>query len=741
MGSKKVEIISVPSPRCGADQLVIQTAVSLISAGTERASRQFAESSLIEKARSRPDLAVQIVKRAINEGIGGTAKAVRTRLSQPEGLGYSLSGTVVEVPPKHRSDFAPGDLVACAGAGHAVHAEVVAVPRNLIVKIPPGVDLESAAFAAIGAIALQGLRQADIQLGEFVAVIGLGLVGQLAASLANTAGCKVIGIDLSPERVAVAQEMGANLAVLRDSATGAIQSMTDGRGVDAVLICADTTTNDPLQLAGLVARSRGKVVVVGSVDMTVPRDVYYRKELDLRLSRSLGPGRYDDLYEERGVDYPYEYVRWTENRNMQAFIALLSSRRIDVKPLITHRFSLEDAVAAYELITGKQKESCLGVLLTYQDADSSASFQGQPTCRQALECKAEIAPRTKPLPKHSKTPRIRIGLLGAGSFARSTLLPALQKNNQVELITVVSATGLSARQVADRFGFRYAATQEEEIWTDPEIDAVIIATRHHLHARQVIAALSAHKHVFVEKPLCLTLKELDAIQAAYQAAQKEAELGQHDTNPPILMVGYNRRFAPLTERLKIFFAATSEPKYVLYRVNAGYIPQTHWVQDLAQGGGRIIGEVCHFADMVYYLVGSVRPVSIYTVGLPNFGRYVDDNVTTAITFADGSIGTVSYLANGSTAIGKERIEVYSQGRTAILDDFRSLKLAHDDHSEDIRQKGRHTKGHVGELDAFFGTLRRAESPPMSFDEILVSTRLTFAIIESLRRGEPVKWGV
>jgi predicted dehydrogenase len=714
-GETTVVDVPVPTPQTG--QALVRTAASLVSAGTERMLVEFAEKSLIGKARSRPDLTRQVLDKARREGILTTLEAAFNRLAQPMALGYSSAGTIAALG-EGMTGFQVGQRVACAGGGYAVHAEYALVPRNLLAPLPEAVDFESAAFTTLGAIALHGFRLAEAQLGERVAVIGLGLLGILAVGIAQAAGCQVFGIDLDPGRVALAQRLGAQ-AVTRAQAEEAATSFSSGRGCDAVLICADTPSADPVELAGAIARDRARVVAVGAVGLQMPRKVYYEKELTFLNSRSYGPGRYDPAYEEGGVDYPIGYVRWTEGRNLEAIVELIASGRLDVTPLITHRFPIDQAPQAYELITGKGDEPFLGVLLTYPESDRADEIEGEPS---------EALPSPKPKSiattiQASPVEVVRLGVLGAGNFATAVMLPALKKIANAQLVGIASASGMSAQHAAGKFGFQYAASQAGQVIEDPHINTIAILTRHHLHHPQVLAALSAGKHAFCEKPLALTEAELQEIEQALAGDGK-----------PLLMVGFNRRFAPLAIDLKAFLAERAEPLVVHYRVNAGHIPLSHWLHDPNQGGGRIIGEGCHFVDFLAYLVGEV-PHSVSAHALPDAGRYREDNVVLTFGFPDGSLGTISYLANGDKAFPKERVEVFCGGRVAVLDDYRSLELVYEGKRRVQRSRLAQDKGHRAEWEAFAKALREGGPPPIPYEHIFGISRATLAAVQALRSGE------
>ena len=701
-GKSIVADVPVPSPRAG--QALVQVAASIVSAGTERMLVKFGEKSLVGKARSRPDLVRQVLDKASREGLIPSVQAAFNRLDQPIALGYSSAGTIISLGTGMES-FKVGQRVACAGGGYALHAEYNVVPHNLLTPLPDSVDFESAAFTTLGAIALHGFRLAEPQVGESVAVIGMGLLGLMAGQIAVAAGCRLLGIDTDPQRVALATSLGLE-AVLRDKAVETTQTFTGNRGFDAVLICADTASNDPVELAGVIARDRARVVATGAIGLSIPRKIYYEKELSFVNSRSYGPGRYDPSYEEIGRDYPAGYVRWTEGRNFQTIVELLENGKLNVKPLITHRFPIEKASEAYQVITGKEKTPFLGVLLTYADMPGIKSG------------KVDFHPLSiQPAP-------VRLGVLGAGLFANATLLPAIQKLKAIELVGIASAGGLHAQYSGQKFGFAYAVSDDQQILDDANINTVAILTRHDAHAGLVIRALQAHKHVFVEKPLAVTLEQLNEVEKFISL------LTSH-----ILMVGFNRRFAPLAIVLANFLANRTEPLHAHYRINAGYIALNHWTQDAEQGGGRIIGEGCHFVDFLTFLTGAT-PVSVTANALPDNGKYHQDNVSMTFTFPDGSVGVVDYLANGDKSFPKERLEVFCGGRVAVLDDFRTLEMVQDGRRRQVRKT--RDKGWYNEWVAFAGALRSGGLPPIPYDQLIGVTRATFAAVDSLRTGTSVQ---
>jgi predicted dehydrogenase/threonine dehydrogenase-like Zn-dependent dehydrogenase len=708
--SAEITVEDVPAPKLLAGCVLVRTAASVVSAGTERASSEFASKSLLQKARMRPDLVREVLSKISREGFAATVSTVRNRLDQPSALGYSSAGTVIAVG-EGIADMNPADRVACAGAGHAVHAEFACIPRLLVARIPSdAVKFEDAAFSTLGAVALHGVRNADAKLGDIVAVIGLGLLGQLTVQILKAAGCSVLGMDISNERAELALRSGADAVSTSSSGFHDLcLQHSSGRGADSVIITAQTSSNDPVNLAGAVARNRAVVVAVGTVAMDIPRRYFYEKELDFRVSRSYGPGRYDSAYEQKGIDYPIGYVRWTETRNMEAFLKLLADRKLDLQPLITHRFPIVQAHSAYDLITGKTREPFLGVLIEFPESADVAT-------RVDLNLPHRSAPTDHP---------VRIGLLGAGGFATSTLLPAIKRVGRTELIVVAAASGSHARHAAAKFGFHSCTTDEREILDNPAVNTVVISTRHHLHAVQVIAALQSGKHVFCEKPLCLNQAELAEIAAA-----------KDPRNRQLLMVGFNRRFSPLAVRMKAFLREVQEPLALHYRVNAGFLPQDHWLNDPQQGGGRILGEVCHFVDFLSFLTDS-SPLEVETRALTNPGHYSNDNLVCSLRFAGGPQATITYLANGDKAFSKERIEVFGGGRVAVLEDFRRLELVRGGKKNVFRSLLRPDKGHQGEWQAFVTAIQEGAESPIPFPEIAASMLATFALEESRCLGQPV----
>ena len=699
-GSLLVDEVPSPAPREGA--VLVRTRASLISAGTERTSVTTAQASLIGKARNRPDLVKQVLDNVRREGLLATYRKVEARLDSTKALGYSCAG---EVLYSDCEEFRVGDRVACAGAGYASHAEVVVVPRNLCARLSPNVSFEAGAFTTLGAIALQGVRQADVRVGERVVVIGLGLLGLITVQILRAAGCRAIGVDLDTTKLTLASSLGAAAVSTpdRDSAVSATLRATEGRGADAVIITAGTDSNGPIELAGQLARDRARVVVVGAVRTDLPRQPFFEKELELRFSRSYGPGRYDKAYEEQGRDYPIGYVRWTEQRNMEAFVEMLAEGTVNVDVLTTHRFPVSDATKAYDTITGKTGERSIGVVLRYDDGTEATSELAMPETNGRVASQSAVV----------------VGFVGAGNFATAHLLPALQAEG-ARLQAVVTSTGVSAKNAAQRFGFAHAGTDLDAVVADSATNLVFIATRHDTHASLVQRALAHDKAVFVEKPLAVTDEQLLNIRRC-AAATPNARI----------MVGFNRRFSTPIKTMREFMVGKG-PFSLLYRVNAGALPASHWLFEPEQGG-RIIGEACHFVDVLQFLTDSM-PVRVQaeTLGGASDRLGLRDNVSFSITFEDGSLGTVLYYVGGAPAVGKEYLEVHGAGASAIMSDFRSLVLARGGSKRKMKFDG--DKGHRAEVAATLRALREGSPMPIPFESLVSTTRVTFAVRESLATG-------
>lgn len=705
----KVAVDNLPAPTLRPGCMLVRNTFSLISAGTERTSIEIARASIIQKARLRPDLVQQVLDNVKRDGVVATYKKVHERLDHFNELGYSSAGIVVESAVE---EFKVGDRVACAGVGYASHAEIVLVPRNLAVRIPDEVGFDEAAFTTVCAIALQGVRQADVRVGEQVVVTGLGLIGLLAVQILKAGGCHVIGTDVSPRNFELALRLGCDRCILtNEDAVRDVQAFTRGYGADAVLITAATKSDEPVQLAMQFARKRGKVVVIGTVGMNIPRNPFFEKEIDFRISCSYGPGRYDPDYEERGHDYPIGFVRWTENRNMQAVLDLMAQRKLEVLPLITHRIPVQEGLRAYEIITGKAPEPYLGILIRFPSAET-------PQARRI---------ELRPAASKGTNQRAVLGFIGAGNFAQSMLLPSLI-SLRARLRGLAVSRPVNAKNTAQKYHFEFCATDASEILGDPEINLVFITSRHDSHGRYVTDALRAGKSVFVEKPPALTSEELERIVRAFGDAQDSGA-------SPFLMVGYNRRFSEPIRATHDFFAARREPLVMHYRVNAGFLPQTNWVQQPDQGG-RFIGEAGHFIDVMQFLSGAL-PASVYAVA-PNdhARRYSGENLLLSITFTDGSAGTIHYLANGANAIEKEYLEVFGEGKTARMWNFKRLECASGRKKSTRSFSG--DKGHAAEIKAVLQGFESGCGSPIAAESLAATSRVTFAAIESLRAGSVVR---
>ena len=711
-------VVDVPAPAVRPGCVLVRNVASLVSAGTEKHMLEMAKKSLVGKALARPDLVRQVIAKARAEGILEAYRQAMNRLDTPVPLGYSCAGIVLDVGTGVEG-FSKGDRVACTGSGYASHAEIVCVPENFCVRIPEGVDFESAAFVAMGGIALEAVRLAEVSLGSRVVVIGLGLLGQLTVQLLKAAGCHVFGVDLVPAKVQMALEYGAEggAVIGQADAEAAVREFAP-QGADAVIIMAATTSNQPLELAAQVARERARIVAAGLVGLKVPREPFFDKELELVVSRAWGPGVFDQLYIEKGIDYPLAYARWTAKRNLEEFLAQLAKGTVEVRHLITHRFPIEQATEAYNLIL-EGKEPYIGVLITYPGAAEAAK-------ELPKERKADLKPPLE-RPCQQKKETIGIGVIGAGLFATTTLLPILKRQSGVRLKGLATATGHSGRHAGKKFGFEYCTTDYRELLSDPEIDLVMVLTRHGSHAHFVVEALKAGKHVYVEKPLAINEDQLRTIIEAYKEAQSEAG--------SILFVGFNRRFSPFARWLKEQFRGVEEPLAVHCTVNAGPVPPDHWVHDPEQGGGRIIGEVCHFVDLIQYLTGSV-PVRVYAETLDSEAFKPSDNVDITLKMANGAIGSITYVAGGDKAFPRERVEVFGGGAVGLIDNFRMAVFTRGGRQRTKRNLLGIDRGHRGELEILLSTLLHGEAPPVDLGEYVATTVATFAIERSLVEGHP-----
>ncbi|MFQ5606793.1 MAG: bi-domain-containing oxidoreductase [Candidatus Zixiibacteriota bacterium] len=712
-GELRVEELPAPALKVGG--VVIANRASLISAGTERAIIEMAEKSLVGKARQRPDLVRQVIEKAKTEGLLNTYRKVRGRLGEPSALGYSCAGVISEVSPEI-TDLTVGQRVAAAGFGYASHAEMVFVPKNLTVPIPDAVSMEEASFVTLGAIALQGVRQANPVLGETVAVIGLGLIGQLTLQMLRANGCAVIGMDIDESKISLARSLGTELALNNESAEAISQCMrfTGGAGADRVIVTAASSSPKLMKLAADICRDRGQITVVGAVSMDLDRRPFYNKELTLNLSRSYGPGRYDTKYEEQGHDYPQGYVRWTERRNMKLFLDMIADGKVTVRELITHRFPLEAAADGFDLVMGRSSGKFLGVVVNYDHADRESAAARS----VRIESGAGSGMRTIPRP-------MVLGAIGAGGFSTGVLYPILKNLKQVSLKRIVTTNGMRATQAARRFGFSIAGTSIDEALNDLEITAALIATPHNFHAAQTVAALRANKDVFVEKPLATSPEELNEVIRAYRESSGK------------LMVGLNRRFSPSARTVREKLAALTPPALYTYRINAGFVPKDNPLQDDTIGRGRIIGEVCHFIDTILYLSGAA-PVSVFVSGAGfEEGAYLSsDNIQVNLSLSDGSIAVITYIACGGAGLAKELVEAHCRGVSFVIDDFKVVRMYGGGKATTLAS-GTQDKGHRRELEMFATLARDDVQMTRILSDAVMATRTTFAIVESLRTGSVV----
>ncbi|MFH1050684.1 MAG: bi-domain-containing oxidoreductase [bacterium] len=698
--SGEMLVEELPAPECPKNGILVKTAYSLISAGTEKTSVTNAQSSLLQRAKKQPEQVKLVLDFVKKEGIKSTYDRVMSKLEDYKVLGYSASGVVVETDC---DDFAVGDRVACGGAGYANHAEYIAIPKNLACKIPENVSFEDASYTTLGSIAMQGVRQANVRLGENVAVIGLGLLGQITVQLLKASGCNVVGMDIDETLFEQAKKYGCDATYpSSNDYVKNVNAFTKGLGCDAVIITASTSSNEPMELAIQLARKKGRVVVVGAIGMNIQRSPFYQKELEITISCSYGPGRYDAFYEELGQDYPPAFVRWTENRNMQSFLELISQKKMDVASMTTHTFEIKDAVNAYDIITGKTAEKFLGILLKYP------------------EIQDKNIKRTIELKHYEPKSNVKIAFLGAGTFGQTYLIPNLQKAG-ADLVAVTTSEPATSQSAAKKFGFALCSTDSIEMINNNDVNAVFCATRHDTHAKFVIESIKAGKPVYVEKPVAVNHTELQEIDNAVKEYNGR------------VMVGYNRRFSQPFVDMKKFFSERKAPMSLLYRVNAGCIPKGHWAQ-LPEHGGRIIGEACHFFDCMVYMTDSL-PVNIHAVSLSTADNDMKnrDNVVITMKFSDGSVGTIQYLANGDKGLPKEYCEVFCEGSSAIMNDFRTLDLYRSANQTKKTYDGR--KGHREEVFAVIDALKQGKEMPISYDMLRAVSMATFKVEERLDGGD------
>ena len=700
-----VQVVDLAPPALRPGTILVRNAFSVVSPGTERSSVSAVRDSYIKTARARPDLVRRVLDTVKREGVLAADRKVHAKLSEPQALGYSSAGTVIAVGPGTGDHFRVGDRVACCGQNVASHAEVVCVPTNLAARIPDGVSLEDAAFSTLGAIALHGVRLAEPQLGGRYAVVGCGILGLLSIQLLRAHGGRVAAFDLAPDLVARAKRLGAEtgLAGGTDDQVQAALAWTDGLGVDAVIVTAASASDAPMVAAAGMSRDRAKVVAVGLVPFGLPREIAYAKELELRISRSYGPGRYDSGFEEKGIDYPAGYVRWTQTQNLEAFLHALSTERVNVSSLVTHRYGLDEAPAAYDMLVSGSGERPLGVVIRYADA--------------AAVAQAEARPASPPRAAGPVTGDVGVGFIGAGAFARGVLLPAFQGLSGTALRHVATAHGLTAFDAQRKFGFKDAGTDAAAVLADPAVHLVCITTRHDAHAELVQQAIAAGKHVFVEKPLALDEDSLRGVEAAAAASSA------------VLLVGFNRRFSPLALAMRKALEGRG-PLLATYRVNAGALPPGHWLNDPAVGGGRIIGEGCHFVDFLSFLTGdaAIETVEARCAGRPH-GPAQD--VVIQLGYADGSVGQILYTAKGDPALGKERVEAHAGGSSVVLDDFRSVEIISGGRRKKVAGGG---KGHAEEIAALVAAVRAGGPSPIPRTSLMATTRATFKVHEAIARS-------
>ena len=699
----KTELMEIPCPIVKPGHLLIKTAFSVISAGTERMLVEFGKANYLSKARQKPDKVKQVLNKLKTDGILSTLNSVQVKLDQPLPLGYSSAGTVIEVG-RGVDNFNIGDRVISNGP----HSEVVCVPKNLCAKIPEGVGDEEAAFIVLASIALQGVRLVRPTLGEIFVVTGLGLIGQLVVQILIAQSCQVLAIDFNKDKLGLAKRFGAETVDLSKGEDPISKGLTfsKGQGVDGVIIAASTKSSEPVHQAAQMCRKRGRIVLVGVTGLELSRADFYEKELTFQVSCSYGPGRYDTDYEIKGKDYPFGLVRWTEQRNFEAILQMMQDKRLNILPLISHRFLFEEAEEAYKLISSK--ESSLGIVLQYPLKKEKES--------KDLFSRNIILVQSKNAEKNPIEPVI--GMIGAGNFTNQVLLPALKKTN-VRLKSIASSSGVSGTHLGKKYGFEQSITDIDIIFNDPEINVVFITTRHNSHAQFVCQALETGKNVFVEKPLAITLEELEKVIGIYNNSRKQSS--------PTLMVGFNRRFAPHIVKIKSLLDAVKEPKSFIMTVNAGQISVDHWTQDPKVGGGRIIGEACHFIDLMRFLVGyPITGVKSTIIGNYSKVEPGSDKITFTMTFADGSFGTVHYLANGHKSFPKERVEVFCAGRILVLDNFRVLRGYGWPGFKKMRLL-RQDKGHIAEVQEFIEAIKEGKESPIPAEELFEVTRVSFEI--------------
>ena len=698
----ETQIVEIPVPLVRPGQLLIQTCASVVSVGTERMLVDFGKANLFQKARSQPERVKEVLNKIRTDGIAPTLAAIRSKLGQPIPLGYSNAGLVIGVG-KGVEGYSVGERVVSNGQ----HAEIVSVPVQLCAKIPDQVTpipFSHAAFTVIASIGLQGVRLAQPTLGERFVVTGLGLIGLLTVQILRANGCEVLGIDVDLGRLALAREFGAKTVNLSagENPLEAAQLFSNGQGVDGVIITASTKSNEPVHQAAQMSRKRGRIILVGVIGLELSRADFYEKELTFQVSCSYGPGRYDENYESRGIDYPFGFVRWTEQRNFEAVLSLIAHGQLRLEPIISHRFDFDKAKEAYDLVSNGR--NVLGVVLEYSD---------QPIVQNST---IELKP---PLLQNSPMTPV-VGVIGAGNYTAQVFMPALAQTKS-QLAVIASSGGVSAVHLGKKFQFERVTTDTNSIFQDTKINTIIVTTRHDTHARYVLEALRANKHVFVEKPLAIRHSELTEIKSVYQQMQSNGRA-------PLIGIGFNRRFAPQIIKMKSLLSGVQDSKVFVMTVNAGFLPANHWTQDLQVGGGRIVGEACHFVDLLRFLAGqSITRVN--AVCAENSQGKIEDRMTINLTFADGSIGTVHYLANGHKGYPKERLEVFAAGRVLLLDNFRKLTGYGWNGFRNYNLSSQ-DKGHAANIASFMSAIANGQPAPIAFEEILEVTQACFNALES-----------
>jgi len=707
----KVELVELPVPQCPSNNVLIKNIASLISIGTERSIIELGRKSLLGKARTRPDLVKRFITKAKNEGFVKTFKTALQMLDNPTPLGYSSAGFIIETG-KNVNKYSPGDRVACIGAGYASHSEIISIPENLCCKIPDNLTLKEASFGMLGIIATHGIRCANLKFGETAGVVGLGLLGLLTIQILRAYGCHVIGYDIDESKVLLAKKLGFyNSFNIKGEFINASERLTAGNGADGVILTVATESKNPINSAIKISKFKGKIVLVGVAKIAPDRNEMWNKEVEIIVSKAGGPGIFDPFYELKGIDYPFGYIRWTENRNLEEFLKLVSDKKVDVKSLITHEYSINEAEIAYRDLLNKEQKSFIGVILNYPKETDS---------------KRKIILREKEFTKGKKE-KINLGVIGSGLFARAILLPALSKIKGVNFYSLSTLEGEISYQIGKKYGFLECTSDYMDILNNREIDGVLILTRHSGHSEIVIKALESGKHVYVEKPLCINKDELNRVINAYN----KSKLPLH------LMVGYNRRFSSLSKKAKEVYKNRIDPMIITYRINAGYVPPDHWVHSPEEGGSRVVGEVCHFIDLIQHIIGSnPKEVFAYKVSGNNKTCVNNDNVSINLKFDDGSIASIIYTGSGDKTFSRERVEIFCEGISVMLDDFRRLIIYKNGNKKRIKLANQ-DMGYKAELKYFINIIKGIEEPKLKPEEIFFSTLTVFKINESLQKNTPI----